>query len=85
MKTYKVILSTRAKRDFKKLDAKIKKRILPALIALGQDPFLGKKLKKKFKGCFSIRAWPYRIVYYVEREKILVVVIRIRHRKDSYR
>ena len=49
-----------------------------------KDPYSGKKLKGKYSGLFSYRFSDYRIIYEIRQEKLLVVVLRIRHRKNVY-
>ena len=65
-------------------DKKLEKRIQGAKSKLEQNPLLGKKLTGKLEGQYSIRLWPYRVVYFLDLEKN-VIVTDIRHRKDVYR
>jgi mRNA interferase RelE/StbE len=48
------------------------------------DPYSGKALKGKYRGLFSYRFSDYRIVYKIEKSKLVVVVLRIWHRKHVY-
>ncbi|MBU0648269.1 type II toxin-antitoxin system RelE/ParE family toxin [Patescibacteria group bacterium] len=84
-KKYKVIVPQRVKKEFNRIDKKHRRKILLALVALGQDPTVGKKLVGKYKKLWSYRVWPYRIIYEVMRGKLVVLVIRIGHRKDAYK
>lgn len=65
-------------------DKKLEKRIRDAKIKLEQNPIVGKKLTGKLEGQYSLRVWPYRIVYFVN-QKNDVIITDIRHRKDVYR
>ena len=65
-------------------DKKLEKRILQAKSKLEQNPLAGKKLTGKLEGQYSLRIWPYRIVYFINQEKDLIIT-DIRHRKDVYR
>ena len=38
----------------------------------------------KLESQYSLRIWPYRIVYFVDKERD-VIITDIRHRKDVYR
>jgi mRNA-degrading endonuclease RelE of RelBE toxin-antitoxin system len=38
----------------------------------------------KLKGCYSLRAWPYRIIYQIIKKSLYVAVIRILHRQGAY-
>ena len=51
---------------------------------IANDPYSGKKLKGKYSGLFSYRFSEYRIIYEIRQKKLLVVVLRVRHRKDVY-
>ena len=52
---------------------------------LSKDPFSGKKLEGELKGKYSIRAWPYRIVYQILKNELIVLVVDIGHRQGVYR
>lgn len=82
---YQVLLAKKAEKDLKKVDKNIKEKALSLLLRLQKDPYLGKKLAGKYKNCYSLRLWPFRIIYEIYKEKEIVLVIRIGHRKDVYR
>ncbi len=52
---------------------------------LVKDPHQGKPLKGSYKGLYRYRIGDYRIIYSVEDDRLIVFVLRIRHRKDAYR
>ena len=84
---YKVVLTEKAEEFYQKLlyaDKSIFERIRRALKSLSQNPFRGKPLKDDLKGKFSLRVGVYRIIYSVYRDKVLVVVFDIGHRRDIY-
>jgi len=81
---YQIILSGKAKKSLKKIDPQDKPRILTALVRLRQNPFLGKKLSGEYKDCYSLRVWPYRIVYKIHKKRLLVLVVNIGHRGSVY-
>ncbi|MFH1413284.1 MAG: type II toxin-antitoxin system mRNA interferase toxin, RelE/StbE family, partial [Candidatus Omnitrophota bacterium] len=60
---YKIVLLPNAKKSYKQLFTKnyeLFKRIDNALEALKSNPFLGKPLKDKLKGKYSLRVGVYR-------------------------
>lgn len=59
--------------------------MLDALQGLRADPFYGKKLHGDWLGHYTVRVWPYRIVYTIEKAVVTVSVVAIAHRKDAYR
>lgn len=83
--TYSIELSSRARKDLGKLPEKIKEKVVSALRALEQDPYLGKKLTGEFAGLYSIRIWPYRIIYEIVSKQKIVPVFRIGHRQGVYK
>ena len=46
---------------------------------------VGKPLRRELAGIWSARRGPYRVIYEINEEKQLVVVLRIDHRADVYR
>ena len=59
-----------------------RKKILHKLNQLMFDPLAGKTLRGELEGLRSLRAWPYRIVYELEKEKI--IIYSIVHRQSVY-
>ncbi len=82
--TYQVLIRKKAEKELKKFPKKDYLRILIILSELGRNPFLGKKLQGKLKDCYSLRAWPYRIIYQIRKKELLIIVIRIGHRQGVY-
>ena len=77
-----------AKKELSKLDKPIQKLIKEKLLILANNPDELKNniktLKGEYKGKFRLRVNDYRIIYKIEDEKIMIVVIRIAHRKEVY-
>lgn len=82
---FNVRLFPKAEKELSKLIKKDKERIIKSLLDLKDNPFSGKKLKGDLAGHYSIRVWPYRIIYFVKKEEVLIIVIRIGQRKDVYK
>lgn len=83
--SYKVELAHQAEKEFAKLDRDHQQRIAHAFLNLQEDPFLGKRLRGQFKGLWSYRLWPYRIVYQIYQKQLLVFIVRIAHRQGVYK
>ena len=79
-----VSFTKKAEKELMFLSLKDQKRIVKALMALAEDPFSGKKLQGRLAPAYSIRVWPYRIIYLIEKKTCLVFVIRFGHRKEVY-
>jgi len=85
---YKIILLPEAKRFYKRIFAYNKElfeRIDKALEFLKSNPFLGKPLKDKLKGKYSLRVGIYRIIYSVEKRELIIYILDIGHRREIYR
>lgn len=81
---YQIKFKPKAEKELEKIPKKDKDRILASIVGLAQDPFIGKKLKGEYEGYYSIRVWPYRIIYGIFAKDLLVVIIRIGHRQGVY-
>ena len=44
-----------------------------------------KSLQGEFKGLFRLRLRTYRIIYEKQNEKLIILVLRVSHRKDVYK
>jgi len=83
-------LSEEADRELSRLDAQQRKRILKFIsqrIAKREDPrSLGKALHgPRFGELWRYRAGDYRLICKIEDARLLVLVLRIGHRKEIYR
>jgi len=82
---YAVEIENRCLRELKKLDRTVVRRaftLIEEIIA--KDPYSGKRLEGKYSALFSYRFSDYRIIYEIIEQKLLIVVLRVRHRKDVY-
>lgn len=43
-----------------------------------------KPLKGEYSGKFRLRVRDYRVIFRIEEEKVLIMIIRIGHRKEVY-
>jgi addiction module RelE/StbE family toxin len=79
-----IIFSEEFRKDFKKIKDKLTRlRIIKQLKKLEQLPKSGKPLQYNLKGYRSIRIHPFRIIYRMEQDKIIVNCFD--HRKDVYK
>lgn len=71
-----------------KIDSKIYSKVVNIVYPqLKENPFFGtniKKLKGEFEGYYRYRIGDYRLFYLIENEKVIVVVVDLRHRKNAY-
>jgi mRNA interferase RelE/StbE len=82
---YQLKLKQKAEKQLNNLRQSDKKKILKQLVFLSFDPFLGKKLKGELEEYYSLRAWPYRILYQINKGELLIFVFSIEHRQGVYK
>ena len=82
---YALIIKPRARKNLNKIPIKYRGRIILTLETIREDPFSGRKLFGKRKGQFSFHVWPYRIVYTIEKRKLIIIVIDVGPRGGVYK
>ena len=84
----KVVLTETFKKQLKKLDAAISKRVLDYLeqIELLDNPrSRGKALTSNLAGLWRYRVSDYRILCRIRDDELIITVIEIAHRSTVYR
>lgn len=82
---YRVDIPKRVQKSIEKIDRRYRSKIVNSLISLSINPFQGKKLEGEYRGQWSLRVWPYRIIYRVEKRKLIVLILEIAHRQGAYK
>ena len=85
MAAYRVEVATRARRDLERLAPSILGRIHPILAALAGDPRPTGNQKLVGLEAYRIRVGDHRVIYEIDDATRVVVVIRVRHRREVYR
>lgn len=85
-----VELSQGARKDIKRLDPQVARRIVKFLkerIATEEDPRrVGEALEGSRLGeLWKYRAGDWRMICHIQDEKVLVLVLRVRHRSTVYK
>lgn len=82
---YHVIVKPSAARELKRLPLALATRIVAAMTALEHDPRPPGCKKLSGLDAWRVRVGDYRLVYEIHEREIVIVVLRIAHRKDVYR
>ena len=77
-----VIITPKARKQFKHLPTSEQVKIKKKLISLESDPYIGKKLSGELTELRSLKAWPYRIIYYTKKD--IIFITSIIHRQGAY-
>lgn len=85
-RSYQVVFEKKYLKDLKHIHPSYHKAIAKASLSLGENP--RPKGYTKLKGSdnlFRIRIGPYRIIYTIQDDKLIVLVLEIGDRKDIYK
>ena len=84
--TYQIDVTPAARRDLLKLPKDVARRIDAHILALAENPYpSGAHKLEDSEDVFRVRVGDYRILYRVEGHQLVVVIIRVGHRRDIYR
>lgn len=80
-----VIVTPKALKQYKHLPKIDQQKIKKKLLVLEQNFQEGKKLSGEFAELRSLRAWPYRIIYYINNKQKKIFITTIAHRQGVYK
>jgi len=80
-----VVISKNAAKQFGRLPQSEQRKIKKKLIQLETEPLAGKKLAGELADYRSLRIWPYRIIYSINKDLSQVEVSEILHRQGAYK
>lgn len=85
-KPWSVFYVKSAVEDISELDGSAKKIIKKAIEEkLMVDPLkFGKPLRRNLSGLFKLRVGDFRIIYQVKENEVVVVVVKVGHRREVY-
>jgi mRNA interferase RelE/StbE len=82
---YSIRIKASAARSLRRLSRQDRDRIIEAIDRLAREPGAGGTLKGEFSGLRRLRVGIYRVVYEVIDDELVVLVVRIGHRREVYR
>ncbi len=82
---YQINFRKQALKDLESIPRKDVVKIKEAIWELRNNPRPHGCLKLKGSGLYRIRLGDYRIVYDIQEEKVTILVVNVRHRKEIYR
>lgn len=87
MTKYRILITSKAKKDFQKLDPEIQIRITKAILKLETNrtpqqfkPLIGKDIAE-----YRLRIGDYRVLYDIDDKEKVVLILRIGHRRNIYK
>lgn len=85
MAAYRVDVQRSAERDLERLSALLFDRITARLTALADDPRPPGSEKLVGLEAYRLRVGDYRVVYEVDDSARVIILTRVRHRREVYR
>jgi mRNA interferase RelE/StbE len=82
---YRLEITATAERQIAKIDRPSQIRIRDAIRRLAFDPRPPGCRKLAGTDAFRIRVGAYRVIYGVEDDRLVVLVLKVGHRKDTHR
>ena len=86
--SYKIEISDIVRKTLRKMDSTARKQVLSyvsgVLARIDNPRLLGKALTGNFGGFWRYRTGNFRIICKIDDGKLVVLVIKIAHRKDVY-
>jgi mRNA interferase RelE/StbE len=83
--TYRVSLAPSAARELRKFDPDVRRRIQAALELLAAEPRPPAATRLVGgSGAWRVRTGNYRIVYEINDDRLLILVLRMAHRREVY-
>lgn len=83
---YRVVFTVGADRDFRSLSREVQIRLKPRIDALSDNP--RSKSAKQLVGAgplWRLRVGDWRIVYEIRDRELVVLIVRLGHRREVYR
>ena len=73
-------IKPKARKNLDKIPEPYHSRLIVALDGIVVNPFSGKALSGDRKGQYSVRVWPYRIIYIIKKKELIILVVEVDHR-----
>ena len=86
MASYDLEISRTAEKQLKRLPRAEQQRIVRAILNLAVDPRPhGSRKLIGYEDVFRIRVGRYRILYSIATRRLIIIILKVGHRRDIYR
>ena len=82
--SYEIIFTDTSRKQFRKLEKKVQERIIKVLERIRIRPEAHVKKLVGDQG-YRLRVGLYRVILDIEKDKLIILVIKIGHRKNIYK
>ena len=81
--SYSLRIKRSASRELARAPRSDRRRIIRAIDGLAEHPLAGSALKGELRGLRRLRVGDYRIVYEVLADRLVILVVRVAHRREA--
>ena len=85
MEKYKILFRKSVARDIRRIPNQDVRRILKTIVSLSEEPRPSGAEQLSGQERYRVRQGNYRIIYEINDKEVIVVVVKVGHRKDVYR
>jgi mRNA interferase RelE/StbE len=85
MASYRLTFKKSVTKDFRSIPKNDVPRILKRIEALADDPRPVGSEKLSGQERFRVRQGMYRIIYEIQNEELVIIVVKVGHRREVYR
>ena len=86
MASFRIEVSATAEKQIRKLPREDQVRVLRAIRSLATEPTPpGVRKVRGYDDVFRIRVGTYRVLYRVEGRRLLIIILKLGHRREIYR
>ncbi len=86
MASYEIEITRTAEKQLKKLPREDQERVVAAVLRLADEPRpRGSRKLAGYDDIFRIRVGTYRVLYSVSSGRLVIIILKIGHRRDVYR
>ncbi len=82
--SYEIVFTDMSRKQFRKLEKDIQERIVKALERIRIRPEVHVKKLVGDQG-YRLRVGEYRVILDIEKDKLIILIIKIGHRKNIYK
>jgi len=86
MGSYKVEIKKSAQKEIRKLPQSVRMKIIQKINKLYSEPMpVGAEKIKGYDNRYRLRQGDYRILYSIFKDRLVIMIVRVQHRKDVYK
>lgn len=85
MASYKLVIKKSVAKDLRSIPNKDVKRILKCFDSLTDNPRADGCIKLSGQERYRVRQGIYRIIYAIQDSELIIIVIKVAHRKEAYK